>query len=154
MSINIIQRHKPEYLKHCCQPCNLCLVGYDPIYVKRMSGNSLSRLTGHISPGQCSAPSRPPGSPRSWWRCPCTLRRGRHIMFRDVVKYCFEASLCLSCFSAEDTMLTAELTVGVGVWYLSFMMMTFDFLLNLFLDVLFKVFLLDDLLCALLDLAL
>ena len=50
-------------------------------------------------------------------------------------------------------MLTAELTVGVGVWYLSFMMMTFDFLLNLFLDVLFKVFLLDDLLCALLDLA-
>ena len=75
-------------------------------------------------------------------------------MFRDIVKYCFEVSLCRSCFSAEDTaMLTAELTVGVGVWYLSFMMMTFDFLLNLFLDVLFKVFLLDDLLCALLDLA-
>ena len=75
-------------------------------------------------------------------------------MFRDIVKYYFEVSLCRSCFSAEDTaMLTAELTVGVGVWYLSFMMMTFDFLLNLFLDVLFKVFLLDDLLCALLDLA-
>ena len=66
-------------------------------------------------------------------------------MFRDIVKYCFEASSCLSCFSAEDTaVLTAELTVGVGVWYLSFMMMTFDFLLNIFLDVLFKVFLLDS----------
>ena len=32
------------------------------------------------------------------------------------------------------------LTVGVGVWYLRFLMLTFEFLLNFFLDVLFKVF--------------
>ena len=40
-------KHYPtrKYLKHCCQPCNLCLVGDDPIQVKRTSGNSFSRLT-------------------------------------------------------------------------------------------------------------
>ena len=32
------------------------------------------------------------------------------------------------------------LTVGVSVWYLRFLMLTFEFLLNFFLDVLFKVF--------------
>ena len=41
------------------------------------------------------------------------------------------------------------LTVGVGVWYLRFLMLTFEFLLNFFLDVLFKVFknFLDSSLC-------
>ena len=62
---------------------------------KGMNRSIFSRLTGQISPGQCIAPSRAPGSPRSWWRGPCTRRRGHHIMLRDIVKYCFKASLCL-----------------------------------------------------------
>ena len=73
-----------------------------------MNRSIFSRLTGQISPGQCIAPFRPPGSPPSWWRGPCTHRRGHHIMFRDIVKYCFKASLCLSCFSAEDTSCYAD----------------------------------------------
>ena len=40
-----VNKHYPtsKYLKHYCQPRDLCLVGDDPIHVKRMS---LSRLTG------------------------------------------------------------------------------------------------------------
>ena len=76
-----VHKHYPtsKYLKHALR--DLCLVGDD----------------------QCSAPSRPPGSPRSRWWCTCPCRRRRHMMFRDIdsmVKYCFEASLCLSCFTA------------------------------------------------------
>ena len=40
-----VNKHYPtsKYLKHAQR--DLCLVGDDPIQVKRMSGNSLSRLT-------------------------------------------------------------------------------------------------------------
>ena len=70
---------------------------------KGMNRSSFSRLTGQISPGQCSAPSRPPGSPRSWWSCTCPCRRRRHMMFRDIDCIVLkQASLCLSCFTAED----------------------------------------------------
>ena len=43
-----VNKHYPtsKYLKHYCQPRDLCLVGDDPIQVKRMSGKSLSCLTG------------------------------------------------------------------------------------------------------------
>ena len=77
-------------------------------------------------------------------------------MFRDIVKYCFEESLCLSCFSAEDTSQLIQSARRRLVLELPDAMLTFDFFLNLFLDVLFiffQNFLLDALLCALLDLA-
>ena len=84
-----VNKHYPtsKYLKHWCQPRNLCLVGDDPIQVKRMSGMWEQFVTSHRpAPGQCSAPSRPTGSPRSWWRCTCPCRRWRHIhiMFRVI----------------------------------------------------------------------
>ena len=70
-------------------------------------------------------------------------------MFRDIVKYCFEESLCLSCFSAEDTsqLLQSARRRRCLVLELPDSMLTFDFFLNLF--IFFQNFLLD----ALLDLA-
>jgi len=88
-----VNKHYPtiKYLK--LAPCDLCLVGDDPIQVSHRP-----------APGQCSAPSRPPGSPRSRWRCTCPMSMSEEAS-RNVQRYwlyCFEASLCLSCFTAED----------------------------------------------------
>ena len=85
-----VNKHYPtsKYLKHA--PRDLCLVGDDPIQVKRMSGNSLSRLTSSTRVTTELVEVHMPMS-----------EAASHNVQRYWL-YCFEASLCLSCFTAED----------------------------------------------------